>query len=77
MIELLELQNNYIENLKFQISLKAKTYKKFKKISVFTELMSHFNRPPVDLTGKFGKIQIRDKYQIIITELDNLIKLKA
>ena len=58
MTELLELQNNYIENLKYQISLKsirAKTYKKIKKIPVFTELMSHFNRPPVGLAGNFGK----------------------
>ncbi len=74
MMYLLELKNKYLENLEYQISLKEKTYKNIKKIPVFTGLIRKFDKTVVNLEGKFEKIHLRDKYHIIITELDSLIK---
>ncbi len=67
-------ENKFLENLEYQISLKANTYKTMKKIPVFTEKVKEFDNSVMDLTEKFQKIRIRDKYQLIISELDNLIK---
>jgi len=71
---LIEEQNKFLENLEYQISLKEDTYKTMKKIPVFTEKVKQFDKSVIDLTNKFQKIRIRDKYQLIISELDNLIK---
>jgi hypothetical protein len=71
---LLEFTSKFLENLEYQISLKENTYKNFKKIPVFTEQVNMFAKAVVNLEEKFEKIQIRDNYKIIITELDNLIK---
>jgi hypothetical protein len=71
---LLEIENKFLENLEYQISLKENTYKTLKKIPVFTQDVKNFDRSVKDLSDKFERIRIRDKYQIIITELDNLIK---
>lgn len=74
MMYLTEVENNFLENLEYQISLKEESYKTFKKIPVFTDQVMKFDRSVVNLTEKFEKIRLRDKYHIIITELDNLIK---
>jgi hypothetical protein len=68
---LLEEESKFLENLKYQISLKED---KFKKIPVFTQQLKQFDKAVINLTEKFERIRLRDKYQIIITELDNLIK---
>ncbi|MFX0035628.1 MAG: hypothetical protein ACFE9I_08310 [Candidatus Hermodarchaeota archaeon] len=67
-------ENKFLENLEYQISLKENSYKTLKKIPVFTEQVKQFDKSVMDLTEKFEKIRLRDKYHIIITELDNLIK---
>lgn len=74
MMYLIELDNKFLENLEYQIGLKENTYKTLKKIPVFTEQVKQFDNSVSKLTGKFERIRLRDKYQIIITELDNLIK---
>ncbi len=74
MVYLIEIENKFLENLEYQISLKENTYKTLKKIPVFTQKVQQFDNSVMDLTDKFEKIRIRDKYQIIISELDNLIK---
>lgn len=74
MMYLIELDNKFLENLEYQISLKENTYKTLKKIPVFTEQVKQFDSSVSELTNKFERIRLRDKYQIIITELDNLIK---
>ena len=71
---MIEEESKFLENLEYQISLKVNTYKTMKKIPVFTENVKQFDKAVVELTDKFEKIQLRDKYQLIITELDNLIK---
>lgn len=71
---MIEVKNKYLENLEYQISLKENSIKSFKKIPVFTEQVRQFDKSVIDLTEKFEKIRLRDKYHIIITELDNLIK---
>ena len=68
-----EVENKFLENLEYQISLKEESYETFKRIPVFTEQVKQFDKSVMNLTEKFDKIRIRDKYQIIITELDNLI----
>lgn len=74
MMYLIDLDNKFLENLEYQIGLKENTYKTLKKIPVFTEQVKQFDNSVSELTGKFERIRLRDKYQIIITELDNLIK---
>ena len=74
MMYLIEVNNKFLENLEYQISLKEESYKTFKKIPVFTDQVMKFDQSVVNLTEKFEKIRLRDKYHIIITELDNLIK---
>ena len=71
---MIEEESKFLENLEYQISLKVNTYKTMKKIPVFTENVKQFDKAVVVLTDKFEKIRLRDKYQLIITELDNLIK---
>ncbi|MFX1390149.1 MAG: hypothetical protein ACFE9Z_08815 [Promethearchaeota archaeon] len=71
---MIEIENKFLENLEYQISLKENTYKTMKKIPVFSDQVRQFDKSVMDLTEKFDKIRIRDKYQIIISELDNLIK---
>jgi len=71
---LIEVENKFLKNLEYQISLKENSYKTFRKIPVFTEQVKQFDKSVIDLKDKFDKIRLRDKYQIIITELDNLIK---
>ena len=71
---MIEEESKFLENLEYQISLKVNTYNTMKKIPVFTENVKQFDKAVVELTDKFEKIRLRDKYQLIITELDNLIK---
>jgi len=71
---LTEVENNFLKNLEYQISLKEEIKETYKKIPVFTEKVKQFDKSVMDLTEKYQKIRLRDKYQIIITELDNLIK---
>ena len=73
MMYLTEVENKFLENLEYQISIKEESYDTFKKIPVFTAQVMQFDKSVVDLTEKFQKIRLRDKYQIIISELDNLI----
>jgi len=74
MMYLTEVENKFLENLEYQISLKEENYETFKKIPVFTNQVKKFDKSVMNLTEKFQKIRLRDKYHIIITELDNLIK---
>jgi hypothetical protein len=69
-----EIKNKFLENLEYQISLKENTYKNIKKLPVFTEQVEQFDKAVLHLQEKFDRIQIRDKYQIIISELEELIK---
>jgi hypothetical protein len=68
------MENKFLEYLEYQISLKENTYKSLKKIPVFTQGVKQFDKSVKDLSDKFERIRLRDKYQIIITELDSLIK---
>ena len=67
-------ENNFLENLEFQISMKENTYKNFKKIPVFSEQVKQFDKAVVKLQTKFDKIRLRDSYQTIIIELEELIQ---
>lgn len=71
---MIEEENKFLEYLEYQISLKENTFKTMKKIPVFTQKVKQFDKAVIELSDKFEKIRLRDKYQIIITELDNLIK---
>ena len=71
---MINVENKFLANLEYQISLKENTYKTLKKIPVFTQKVKQFDKSVLDLTDKFERIRLRDKYQIIITELDNLIQ---
>ena len=71
---MVEVENKFLKNLEYQISLKENSYKSFRKIPVFTEQVKQFDKSVIDLKDKFDRIRLRDKYQIIITELDNLIR---
>ncbi|MFX0006319.1 MAG: hypothetical protein ACFFA7_06990 [Promethearchaeota archaeon] len=71
---MIEIENKFLENLEYQISLKENTYKSLKKIPVFSQGVKQFDKSVKDLSDKFERIRLRDKYQIIITELDSLIK---
>ncbi len=73
MMYLTEVENKFLENLEYQISIKEESNEIYKKIPVFTEQVRQFDNSVMNLTEKFQKIRLRDKYQIIITELDNLI----
>jgi hypothetical protein len=64
---LIDLENKFLENLHYRITLKKQTIKPFKKFPVFT---SELEKSEEELVN----IQVRDKYQIIIEELDNLMK---
>ena len=68
-----EIKNKFLENLEYQISLKENTYKNLKRIPVFAEKVDQFDKAVINLQDKFDRIQIRDKYQIIISELEELI----
>jgi len=68
-----EIKNKFLENLEYQISIKENTYKNIKKLPVFTEQVEMFDKAVLNLQEKFDRIQIRDKYQIIISELEELI----
>jgi len=74
MILLTEVKNNFLENLEYQISIIENAEESYKKIPVFTEQLKQFDKSVMDLRGKFEKIHLRDKYQIIITELEELIQ---
>ncbi|MHA1914006.1 MAG: hypothetical protein ACW986_03590 [Promethearchaeota archaeon] len=69
-----EVKNNFLENLEYQISMIENTEEVYKRIPVFTEQLKDFDNSVLDLKAKFEKIHLRDKYQIIITELEDLIK---
>ena len=71
---LIENENKFLENLEYQISMKENSYKNLKKIPVFAEQVKQFDKAVVSLKKKFEKIRLRDKYQVIITELEDLIK---
>ncbi len=73
MIVLIEITNKFFENLEYQISMIERSEITYKKIPVFTEQLKHFDRSVMDLREKFEKIHLRDKYQIIISELEDLI----
>jgi len=71
---LIEIENKFLENLEYQIGLKERSYKSFKKIPVFAEQLKQLDESVINLKGKFDKIRLRDKYHVIITELEDLIK---
>lgn len=68
------MKNKFLENLEYQISVQETTEEAYKKIPVFTEQLKLFDKSVIDLREKFERIHLRDKYQIIITELEDLIK---
>ncbi|MFX1325103.1 MAG: hypothetical protein ACFE8N_09100 [Promethearchaeota archaeon] len=70
---MIELNNKFLENLEYQISVQETNETAYKKIPVFTEQLKLFDKSVMDLREKFEKIHLRDKYQIIITELEDLI----
>jgi hypothetical protein len=72
-IILIEINNKYLENLEYQISINERAESAYKKIPVFTEQLKHFDKSVMNLREKFEKIHLREKYQIIITELEDLI----
>lgn len=74
LIILTEVKNNFLENLEYQISMIEKNDENYKKIPVFTEQLKQFDKSVMDLSKKFDKIHLRDKYQIIISELEELIQ---
>ena len=74
LIWLTEVKNNFLEHLEYQISMIEKSEETYKKIPVFSEQLKQFDNSVMDLREKFEKIHIRDKYQIIITELEELIQ---
>ncbi len=74
MILLPEVENNFLENLEYQISILEKSEEAYKKIPVFAEQLKLFDNSVMNLRDKFEKIHLRDKYQIIIEELEDLIK---
>jgi len=67
-------ENKFLENLEFQISMKANAYKFFKRIPVFSEQVKQFDKAVIRLQTKFDKIRLRDSYQTIIIELEELIQ---
>jgi len=69
-----EVKNNFLEHLEYQISMIEKDEEAYKKIPVFTEQLKQFDKSVMNLRDKFDKIHLRDKYQIIITELEELIE---
>jgi hypothetical protein len=69
-----EVENNFLEHLEYQIGMLEKYEETYKKIPVFTEQLKQFDKSVVDLREKFEKIHLRDKYQIIISELEELIQ---
>lgn len=73
MIILVEGKNKFLENLEYQIGMNERSEISYKKIPVFTEQLKHFDKSVMDLREKFEKIHLREKYQIIITELEDLI----
>ena len=73
-MNLIELKNKFLENLKYQISVQETNETAYKKIPVFTEQLKQFDNSVMELREKFERIHLRDKYQIIITELEDLIK---
>jgi len=72
-IILVEGKNKFLENLEYQIGMNERSEMTYKKIPVFTEQLKHFDKSVMNLREKFEKIHLRDKYQIIITELEDLI----
>jgi hypothetical protein len=72
-IILVEGKNKFLENLEYQIGMNERSEISYKKIPVFTEQLKHFDKSVMDLREKFEKIHLREKYQIIITELEDLI----
>ena len=73
MIILIEINNKFLENLEYQITINERAESAYKKIPVFTEQLKHFDKSVMNLREKFEKIHLREKYQIIITELEDLI----
>jgi hypothetical protein len=69
----MEVKNKFLENLEYQISINERSETIYKKIPVFTEQLKHFDKSVMDLREKFEKIHLREKYHIIITELEDLI----
>ena len=61
------MENEFLENLHYRISLKKQTIQPYKKFPVFTSELEKSEEQLVN-------IQLRDKYQIIIEELDSLMK---
>ena len=62
------MENKFLENLKYRISIKEQTVETFKKFPVF--ISPELEKNEEELIN----VQVRDKYQIILEELDNLIK---
>jgi len=70
---MIEINNKFLEHLEYQIGLKENTYKNLKKIPIFAEKVQQFDKAVMDLRENLEKIRLRAKYQIIITELEELI----
>lgn len=61
------MENKFLENLHYRIAVKKQTIKPYKKFPVFTPELEKSEEQLVN-------IHLRDKYQIIIEELDSLMK---
>ena len=64
---MIDLENKFMENLHYRISIKKQTIQPYRKFPAFTSELEKSEEQLVN-------IQVRDKYQIIIEELDNLMK---
>ena len=60
-------ETKFLENLKYRISLKEHEIKTHKKFPVFSPTL-------VKNEEEFDRVHLRDKYEIIIQELDKLIQ---
>jgi len=70
---LVEVKNEFLINLEYQISINERSELTYKKIPVFTEQLKQFDKSVMDLRERFERIHLREKYKIIITELEDLI----
>ena len=70
---LIEAKHIFLESLEYQISMNERSEEVYRKIPVFTEQLKQFDKSVLNLREKFEKIHLREKYQIIITELEDLI----
>ena len=71
---MIEIENNFLEYLNYQIIQKNKFEHVVRKIPLFKSMIQERHKPIVKMIDKFEDVRRREVYNILVEEFNNISK---